>query len=1009
MLSRVASLLQVRSGEARLAALLAGLFACIQAGQGIGANTADALFFLRFGVEYLPYMFMALGATTLVSSLAYAAGLGRLHKGRFMRALLGAIAAILVVERAAILLDLPILYPVLWLTVNVSSAILGIFVWNVAGQVCDARQAKRLFSLFASAGILGGVIGNTLTGPLARLLGTENLLGLYSGLLLVALLLMRAIVGEFFRPDGAASQASLWEDIRAGFEITRRSRLMQLIVYASILFSVLFFSMSFPFSKVVTASFPSEARVAGFLGLFSSTVTAITFFTSLFVANRLYARIGVANAVLLLPIAYLGGFVLWAVDFNLTTAVVARLGQMVLLGGIAAPAWNTFFNVIPPEKRGQVQAFESGVPSQLGVAISGALIILGERILNTTLIFGMGMLTALLTGLLVWRMRIEYGASLVQALREGLIDVFTAAPGRLASLGADANARETALAGLADAKPEVRRASAEILGQLRLPQAVEPLAAALDDPDRQVRCAALSALAQLDARSAAGSVAGLLRDPDPAVRAKAIDAYARLASDPLESLAGMIEDPDPEVRARAAVALCRAGEEADAASAVAALLRSSRLEDRLAGLGAVAECPKCVEFNVIAGFLKEETPSLRLAAIHALAALDHGSTTASLVQSLADPDERVRHAAATALRDSSHASQPILEVLQRGPDVAQEAALVALEGRGQAARTAVVNWALAQVPVAARHRAWNAALYRLADERVRGIAFLRDLLHKREQQTQRRILSALALVGTPEALRLVARGLHARDKETRAQALEALDTLGDKRVARALIPLLEDERAGSPADARSVLEEMTTCPDPWLRAFAIHAIGELLSRDYATLIQRARQDSAAIVREAAAGAVAVTGGGKMPETSQTLGTIDRILFLRQVPIFGDLTPEDLQRIAEIARERVFFPGDYLCREGEVGDELFVIVEGKVRVAKQSNGDLRTLRTLQTGEQIGELAILREQPRSASVIAEEGTVRALVLRGDALQAILRDRPEVAMGMLASLAQRLSTIS
>lgn len=146
----------------------------------------------------------------------------------------------------------------------------------------------------------------------------------------------------------------------------------------------------------------------------------------------------------------------------------------------------------------------------------------------------------------------------------------------------------------------------------------------------------------------------------------------------------------------------------------------------------------------------------------------------------------------------------------------------------------------------------------------------------------------------------------------------------------------------------------------------------------------------------------------MAETLKTLGMIDRILFLRQVPVFADLEPEDLKQIAEIASERIFSQDEYLCREGEMGDELFVIVQGQVRVAKGSNGDKRTLRTLNVGEQIGELAILREQPRSASVIAENGTVRALVIRGDALRSILHDRPEVALAMLASLAQRLSTI-
>ncbi len=145
----------------------------------------------------------------------------------------------------------------------------------------------------------------------------------------------------------------------------------------------------------------------------------------------------------------------------------------------------------------------------------------------------------------------------------------------------------------------------------------------------------------------------------------------------------------------------------------------------------------------------------------------------------------------------------------------------------------------------------------------------------------------------------------------------------------------------------------------------------------------------------------------MVETAKTLGTMERILFLRQVPIFGNLAPEDLEPIANLSGERLFAPGDYICREGEIGDELFVIVEGQVQVVKQSNGTVHPVRTLQVGEQIGELAILREQPRSASVIADGANVRTLVLQGDALCAILRDRPQVALAMLSVLAQRLST--
>ena len=146
----------------------------------------------------------------------------------------------------------------------------------------------------------------------------------------------------------------------------------------------------------------------------------------------------------------------------------------------------------------------------------------------------------------------------------------------------------------------------------------------------------------------------------------------------------------------------------------------------------------------------------------------------------------------------------------------------------------------------------------------------------------------------------------------------------------------------------------------------------------------------------------------MMQTGQTLGTVERVLFLREVPIFRLLEPEDLEQIADLAGERLHLAGDYVCREGELGDELFVLVEGEVEVSKQVEGVSRVLRTLRSGEHLGELAILREQPRSASVRARLDT-RTLVLNGDALRSILEDRPQVSLAMLASLAERMSSLT
>ena len=61
MRTRLASLLNVRADEGRLVLLVSILFACIQAGQGMGDNAASALFLLRYGVDFLPYMYLFLG------------------------------------------------------------------------------------------------------------------------------------------------------------------------------------------------------------------------------------------------------------------------------------------------------------------------------------------------------------------------------------------------------------------------------------------------------------------------------------------------------------------------------------------------------------------------------------------------------------------------------------------------------------------------------------------------------------------------------------------------------------------------------------------------------------------------------------------------------------------------------------------------------------------------------------------------------------------------------------
>src|SRR5215207_10158840 len=595
MAQQLASILNVRVEEGRLVFLVAALFACIQAGQGMGDNAASALFLLRYGVDFLPYMYIFLGALTLITTLLYSAALGRFDKGRFFLWMIAGFTGLLLLERAAIVLALPFLFPLLWLSINGIGMILGTFVWNIAGEVCDARQAKRLFPLFTSAGILGSVIGNAVTGITARLLGTDNLLILYALLLGIAYYLTRMIAHDFFHEARVSSKNSnLWKDLRAGLDYVRFSPLLRLIAYSSVLFSVLFFSVAFPFSKVVTASFSDEAGVAGFLGAFNSITTASTFLISLFLASRIYARLGIINAVFLMPATYVFCFAVFASRYDLGGASIARFAQLVILSGIAGTAWNALFNVVPSQKRGQVLAFNNGVPSQIGVVLSGILLIVVAQAWSVQQIFLMGAALAILCGVLIWRMRKAYAGALVDALRAGRVEVFSTSEAAYSGLQGDTAVLDVAIQALQDPKATTRRLAAEMLGRMESDSAIPHLTHLLSDPEPVVRAAALSSLGALYADSAFHQIASLLDDTDEHIREEALRVLAKLkgiaSADLITKIFDLTEnDPSLAVEKRAIIALAKLGHTDKAISSLTLRLRSEDSRTRLLALETVAE------------------------------------------------------------------------------------------------------------------------------------------------------------------------------------------------------------------------------------------------------------------------------------------------------------------------------------------------------------------------------------------------------------------------------------
>jgi len=132
--------------------------------------------------------------------------------------------------------------------------------------------------------------------------------------------------------------------------------------------------------------------------------------------------------------------------------------------------------------------------------------------------------------------------------------------------------------------------------------------------------------------------------------------------------------------------------------------------------------------------------------------------------------------------------------------------------------------------------------------------------------------------------------------------------------------------------------------------------------------------------------------------------MERLLALRQVSLLSGLSLERLQAVDRVAREAEYVTGEVIVREGEPGDELYLLVEGTVEVRRQTGeGEVR-LDTLGAGAYFGEMAVLDGSPRSATVVATSD-VRALVLDGVRLRELVLEMPELAFDLLRVLAERV----
>jgi CRP/FNR family cyclic AMP-dependent transcriptional regulator len=126
--------------------------------------------------------------------------------------------------------------------------------------------------------------------------------------------------------------------------------------------------------------------------------------------------------------------------------------------------------------------------------------------------------------------------------------------------------------------------------------------------------------------------------------------------------------------------------------------------------------------------------------------------------------------------------------------------------------------------------------------------------------------------------------------------------------------------------------------------------------------------------------------------------------LRKIPMFAKIDPAKLKLLAFTSERISYVEGDVLFRQGDAGDAAFVIITGEAEVSIDTDKGPLVVARLRNHDFVGEIAILCDVPRTATVTAC-GSVEALRITKDLFFRLVKEFPEIAIEVMRELAQRV----
>ncbi|WP_310188357.1 cyclic nucleotide-binding domain-containing protein [Bacillus sp. 3255] len=963
-----------------------------------------ALFNQRFGVQYLPYIYIVEAAIMPLEGWLLAKLAERMPKARMMTTLYLIMMGLLLLNGAVLLgfkaggIDFRYYYPILFLSSNFVVRQLTLLLWSTAFDLCPTQQAKRLMPVFIASTTTGGITAGLIAHQVGKLLGTEAVYALAPVLMVGGFLFFRKALARYLAPltlkeDLRSKQGTGTEEqqMPAGyyFKEMLRSPFLLCAVALMTLMPAVYFMIEYQYFTAAEAHFPAEGDLTSFYGL----ITAIQFTFCLLlqtVSTRLMNWLGASNMLLAITIVFFGGFGLTALFMNESLGLAMVSGSYavfyILLYYIAEPCYQLFFKMMPIAKRDGYRYFAQGVAASGGILIGSLLSLLHAfGLIRLSPLAWLGVCVAAVLILVAWYGRHLYIRELVksvQSLHADLSDIAESFIGGIRS----SKALSAMLGYLKHPNDYVRELALEVIGKAKDSAFLPHLIGMIGEESSRIRIAVLRAMNLQSATiQDLVQVASFLEDEDPEVRAESVKLISRathLRSQSHFFIRVKLLDSHPKVVHEGVKALYALESEESYQACDEAIIKmlDNGGEWAVYGCHTVADLKLETYAAWVLSLLDDHRPAVKVAAAQCLGKLRHIEAIPLLLGMVPMADQELRKAILQAFVDMGDRALPaLLGSMDHANPFIWNAAVTALAELldESGLRTQLVDRSVARMLASTQERALPAALQAL------GMQGLAELANQRCAELHNALVGgAWAVMAKFVDERVVAtlrEVTQDESEEVRDNGLEVLaEGIGDRKLALALLELLKDDAPSGEAEAAEpllLLKEAAAWSDSWLREIAVYALSA-----------RERDE--------------------MKEERKFLTMLDKVIFLKQVSLFADLSVDELGLIAGIATEEVHEDLTYLLRRGQSNSAMYLIIEGNVELSNETgSGETGTIGVLGPKQAFGETTALDGSPSSITAQAIFDEVRVLALQGESLSRLVRLYPEIGIGLLHASSARV----